>query len=103
MLGEALDGERLAELMDDSSWMLGRIKKPTAIQKHKIDGATTHDKFACGWKNSGRSTEFPKLNLCKRQYGTHWVLFAPRDDFVRVPPPSKLTSHIHTTHTFLLK
>ena len=52
-IDEDLQGKRMAKLMDDNSWKLGRIEGVLVTELHKIDGVTSvKKKYTFKWKGS---------------------------------------------------
>ena len=76
--GENLKDMRIAKLMDDGGWMLGRIKKCRRKKVHSITGERAGDPkytYTFTWTSSNRTAELPKTKFWVSQYGRHWVLF----------------------------
>ena len=82
-IDEGLKGARMAKLMDDNSWKLGRIKDVSVSETHKIDGVTSvKKKYKYKWKASNGGSVLTGMKLRKAEYGVHWVLFEQKP---RVP------------------
>lgn len=71
----SLQNQRLAKLMDDGTWELGRIKAVRKKATHSITGDYKRYKYTFKWKSSNSKHEFTKMKLFDKQYGRHWVLF----------------------------
>ena len=75
-IDEDLKGARMAKLMDDNSWKLGRIKDVLVTESHKIDGVTSvKKKYKFKWKPSNGGNVLTGMKLRKAEYGVHWVIF----------------------------
>ena len=75
-IDEDLKGARMAKLMDDNSWKLGRIKDVLVTELHKIDGVTSvKKKYKFKWKPSNGGSVLTGMKLRKAEYGVHWVIF----------------------------
>ena len=75
-IDEDLKGTRMAKLMEDNSWKLGRIKDVSVKELHKIDGVTSvKKKYTFKWKPSNGGNVLTGMKLRKAEYGVHWVIF----------------------------
>ena len=75
-IDEDLKGTRMARLMEDNSWKLGRIKGVLVKELHKIDGVTSvKKKYTFKWKPSNGGNVLTGMKLRKAEYGVHWVMF----------------------------
>ena len=75
-IDEDLKGARMAKLMDDNSWKLGRIKDVLVTELHKIDGVTSvKKKYTFKWKPSNGGNVLTGMKLRKAEYGAHRVIF----------------------------
>ena len=75
-IDEDLNDKRMAKLMDDNSWKLGRIKDVSVKELHKIDGVTSvKKKYTFKWKPSYGDNMLTGMKLRKAEYGVHWVMF----------------------------
>ena len=75
-IDEDLKGTRMAKLMEDNSWKLGRIKNVSVKESHKIDGVTSvEQKYTFKWKPSNGGGVLTGTKLRKAEHGVHWVIF----------------------------
>ena len=75
-IDEDLNDKRMAKLMDDNSWKLGRIKGVLVKELHKIDGVTSvKKKYTFKWKPTNGGNVLTGMKLRKAEYGVHWVMF----------------------------
>mgnify|MGYP002806386363 FL=1 len=76
--GANLQGMRIAKLMDDGGWMLGRIKTCKRKKMHSITGERAGDpkyRYTVTWTSSNTTALLEKTKFWDSQYGRHWVLF----------------------------
>ena len=74
-IGHGMKKARVAMILYDGNWALGRIKSVQETKVGGADGAPASVKYRFTWKESDGTNEHTKVRFSKRTYGTDWVVF----------------------------